>query len=161
IVYGGLQNTFNIGRLRVGIYFNYSLGGRLYNYSEFYMSGSYMTNQYRYMMNAWHPDRNPESNYPAAGSVQVHVPSSLQVHDATYLRLKNVSVGYTFDLRKKVNWLREITVGVNAENVWLWSKYNGFDPDVSTSSGDSTLRRVDMGAYPRARTIIFSLQIKY
>ncbi len=161
IVYGGLQNTFNIGRLRVGIYFNYSLGGRLYNYSEFYMSGSYMTNQYRYMMNAWHPDRNPESNYPAAGSVQVHVPSSLQVHDATYLRLKNVSVGYTFDLRKKVNWLREIIVGVNAENVWLWSKYNGFDPDVSTSSGDSTLRRVDMGAYPRARTIIFSLQIKY
>ncbi len=161
IVYGGLQNTFNIGRLRIGIYFNYSIGGKLYNYSEFYMSGSYMTNQYRYMMNAWHPDRNPNSNYPAAGSVEVHVPSTLQVHDATYLRLKNVSVGYTFDLRKKVKWLRDISIGVNAENLWLWSKYNGFDPDVSTSSGDSTLRRVDMGAYPRARTVIFSLQIRY
>ena len=161
IIYGGLQNTFNIGRLRLGVYFNYSLGGKIYNYSEFYMSGSYMTNQYRYMMNAWHPDRNPNSDYPAAGSVEQHVPSSLQVHDASYLRLKNISLGYTFDLRKKVKWLREIVVAFNAENVWLWSKYNGFDPDVSTSSGDSTLRRVDMGAYPRARTFTFNLQIKY
>jgi hypothetical protein len=77
------------------------------------------------------------------------------------LRLKSISVGYTFDLRKKVKWLREIVLAFNAENVWLWSKYNGFDPDVSTSSGDSTLRRVDMGAYPRARTFTFNLQIKY
>ena len=161
IVYGGLQNTFNIYGVRLGIFFAYSIGGKIYNYSELYMSGSYMTNQYRYMKNAWHPVRNPESNYPAAGSVEVHVPSSLQVHDASYLRLKSLNISYRFDLRKKTKFLRDIMIGVNAENLFLWSKYNGFDPDVSTSSDKSTLRRVDMGAYPRARTITFDLQIRY
>ncbi len=160
-IYGGMQNTFNIGNLRLGVYLTYSLGGKIYNYSELRMSGSYTTNQYRYMLNAWHPVKNPDSNYPAAGSVEVHVPSTLQVHDASYLRLKNISIGYTFDMKNKVKWLRDITLGLNAENVFLWSKYNGFDPDVSTESDGSTLRRVDMGAYPRARTVIFSLQIRY
>lgn len=161
VLYGGLQNTFNIGKFRLGVYFAYSLGGKIYNYSELYMSGSYMTNQYRYMMDAWHPVRNPNSDLPRAGAIQVHVPSSLQVHDASYLRLKDVSLGYTFDLRKKTRVLRDITLSVSGENLWMWANYNGFDPDVSTESGGSTLRRVDMGAYPRARTIIFSVQIRY
>lgn len=95
------------------------------------------------------------------GAVEVHVPSNLQVHDASYLRLKTVSVSYTFDLSRKTKVLRDITLGVSGENLYLWSRYNGFDPDVSTESSGSTLRRVDMGAYPRARTIIFSLQVRY
>ena len=160
-LYGGLQNTFYIHGFKLGVYFAYSLGGKIYNYSELYMAGTYSSNQYRYMANSWHPVRNPDSDLPRAGAVQVHVPSDLQVHDASYLRLKNVSVGYTFDLRKRVKWLRDITLSVSGENLYLWSKYNGFDPDVSTSSESSTLRRVDMGAYPRARTVIFSVQIRY
>ena len=160
-LYGGLQNTFNIGNLRIGVYFAYSLGGKIYNYSELRMAGSYTTNQYRYMLNAWHPVRNPNSDYPRAGAVEVHVPSNLQVHDASYLRLKTVSIAYTFDLRKYTKALRDITLGASAENLFLWSRYNGFDPDVSTESSGSTLRRVDMGAYPRARTVIFSLQLRY
>ena len=36
-LYGGLQNNFRFGRLNVGIYFTYSLGGKIYNYSELYM----------------------------------------------------------------------------------------------------------------------------
>ena len=159
--YGGLQNTFNIYGLRVGVYFTYSYGGKIYNFSEFYMAGSRYTNQYRYMMDAWHPVRNPESNLPAAGSVMAHVPSTLQIHDASYIRLKTVSISYRFDLRKKTKALRDITVGVNGENLFLWSKYNGFDPDVSTESDGSTLRRVDLGAYPKPRTITFNVQIRY
>lgn len=83
------------------------------------------------------------------------------VYDASYLRLKNVSVGYTFDLRKKSKVLRDITLSVSGENLWLWKKYNGFDPDVSTGGDDSTMRRVDMGAYPKPRTIVFSIQLRY
>ena len=124
------------------------------------MAGSYTTNQYRYMLNAWHPVKNPDSDLPAAGSVEVHVPSNLEVHDASFLRLKTVSVSYNFDLRH-THVLKDLTVGVSADNLYLWSRYNGFDPDVSTESDGSTLRRVDMGAYPRSRTIILSLQLKF
>lgn len=89
------------------------------------------------------------------------VPSDRMVYDASYVRLKNVSLGYTFDLSKKINWLRDLTLNLSGENLLLWKKYNGFDPDVSTSSSNSALRRVDIGAYPKPRTIIFSLQIRY
>ena len=133
-IYGGLQNTFRFGNLKVGIYFNYSLGGKIYNYAELYMSGSTFTNQYRYMLDSWHPVRNPNSDLPRAGSIDTHVPSDLQIHDATFLRLKSISIGYTFNLYKKTKCIRDLTLSVNGENLYLWKKYNGFDPDVSTST---------------------------
>ena len=161
VIYGGLQNTFKIKNLTLGVYFAYSLGGKIYNYSELYMSGSYYTNQYRYMLDAWHPVRNPDSDIPRAGIGTSHVPSSLQVHDASYLRLKTLNISYNFDfkkLRKPV--VKGLTIGLTGENLFLLTSYNGFDPEVSTSSETSTVRRADVGAYPRARQIVFNLQIK-
>ena len=158
-LFGGLQNTFNIGRLKVGLFFSYSLGGKIYNYSELSMAGAYTSNQYRYMLDAWHPVRNPESDYPRAGTDDRMLPSSFAVHDASYLRLKNASISYTFDLSKRTR-LKDMTIGLSGTNLFLLTEYNGFDPDVSTSD-ESTLRRVDMGAYPQSRMIIFSLQVRY
>ena len=161
ILYGGLQNTFKIKNLSLGVYLAYSLGGKIYNFSELYMSGSYYTNQYRYMLDAWHPVRNPNSDIPRAGIGTSHVPSSLQVHDASYLRLKTLNISYNFDFKKiRKSLVKGLTVGVTGENLFLLTSYNGFDPDVSTSSETSTVRRADVGAYPRARQIMFNLQIK-
>lgn len=161
-LYGGLQNTLRLGRFHVGVYFAWSLGGKIYNFSELYMLGSNITNQYASMVNAWHPVRNPESNLPRAGSVtNQNVPSTLQVHDASYLRLKDARLAYTLPLHG-VRWMRELTLSVSGENLYLWTRYNGFDPDVSTESENgSTLRRMDLGAYPKPRTVLFSVQLKY
>lgn len=160
LLYGGLQNTFRLGNFNLGVYFTYSIGGKIYNYSELYMAGSQFTNQYRYMLNAWHPVRNPDSDLPRAGCISTGVPSDFMIHDASYLRLKTVTFGYTLDLSDKTKALRDIKFSVSGDNLFLWKKYNGFDPDVSTSD-DATLRRVDMGAYPKARTIVFSIQMRY
>ncbi len=160
VVYGGLQNTFRIGKFSLGVYFVYSLGGKIFNFGELYMSGSRRTNQYRYMVNAWHPVKNPDSNLPAAGILdEADLHSTRQLHDASYLRLKTVSLSYAWNLKKK--WVRDITFSISGENLWLWKNYNGFDPDVSTSSEGSTIRRMDLGAYPRARTIMASIQFRY
>ena len=163
ILYGGLQNTFYWKGLKVGLFFVYSLGGKIYNISELFMSGSTSTNQYRYMLNAWHPVRNPNSDLPRAGQTAgAALPSSFMVHDASYLRLKNVSVSYTFDFRKKENYVfREITVGLSGDNLYLWKYYNGFDPDISSEGSSSILRRADIGAYPKARTVMFNLNLKF
>jgi hypothetical protein len=112
------------------------------------------------MLDAWHPVRNPESNIPGAYRSD-EMPSSKMVYDASYIRLKNISLGYTFDLRKKTKYLRDITLSASGENLFLWKNYNGYDPDVSTNASGSTIRRMDNGAYPKARTIIFSVQIRY
>ena len=163
ILYGGLQNTFYWKGLKVGVYFVYSLGGSIYNVAELFMSGSTSTNQYRYMLDCWHPVRNPDSDIPAPGQAAgAALPSDFMVHDASYLRLKNLSVAYTFDFRKKESFVfREITVGVSGDNIYLWKYYNGFDPDVSSEGTSSVLRRADIGAYPKARTFMFNLNLKF
>ena len=163
IIYGGLQNTFYWKGLKVGVFFAYSLGGKIYNISELFMAGSTSTNQYRYMLDAWHPVRNPESDYPMAGQAAgAALPSDFMVHDASYLRLKSLSVAYTFDFRKKESYFfREITVGVSGDNIYLWKYYNGFDPDISSEGTSSVLRRADIGAYPKARTLLFNLNLKF
>lgn len=163
IVYGGLQNTFHIYGFKLGIYLAYSVGGSIYNYSEFYMAGTYCTNQYRYMLNGWHPYRNPDSNFPAGGaSGSSMLPSDFMVHDASYLRLKNISLSYLFNF-KKAKWIKSLSVGVSADNVFLWTRYNGFDPDVSSQvdNQESTIRRADIGAYPRPRKVVGMIQLKF
>ena len=159
VLYGGLNNTFHWKNLKFSFYFIYSLGGKIYNYSEMFMGGGIVTNQYRYMLDAWHPVRNPDSWHPRPGKDYNLMPSSRQVHDASYLRLKTVSIAYTLPFRKG-NLFKDMTFTLTGDNLALLTKYNGFDPDVSTS-GESTLRRVDMGAYPKARMVVLGVQLRY
>ncbi|WP_256012207.1 SusC/RagA family TonB-linked outer membrane protein [Desertivirga xinjiangensis] len=161
-LYGGLQNNFRYKKLSLGVFIAYSLGGKIYNISEQWMgNGSINTNQYRFMLDAWHPVRNPGSDLPRAGSADA-IASDRMVYDASFLRLKTVSLGYTFDIHKLTrNTLRDVQFVLTGENLLLWKKYNGFDPDVSSESGTSTLRRLDIGAYPKPRTITASVQIRY
>lgn len=161
-LYGGIQNNIRFHGFNLGVYLNYSLGGKIYNPSEnFTGSGVYLTNQYKYMVNAWHPIRNPNSDYPRADSYDC-IPSDMWVHDASFMRIKNVSVGYTFDLSKATkNNLKSVTITASGNNLYLWKYYNGYDPEVSTQSAGSTLRRMDNGAYPNSRTLIFSVDLKF
>lgn len=160
VLYGGLQNTFNIGGLRIGFYFSYSLGGKIYNYSELAMAGGTPPTSTATCSTRGIPCATRIPTCPC-GTDDRLVPSSLQVHDASYLRLKNATVSYTSTCGRKPAMLRDITLAVTGENLWLWTKYNGFDPDVSSEGTSSTLRRVDMGAYPRSRMFVFSIQLRY
>ena len=84
--------------------------------------------------------------------------SNRQVHDASYLRLKSVSLSYNILLSRWSKFFKNMTVGVTGENLWLLKNYNGFDPDVSTSA---TVRRLDNGSFPRPRTVTFNLQLNF
>lgn len=157
IIAGGFNNNFRIGNLSLGVYFTYSLGGVVYNLTELYLGTAITSaNKYRYMADGWSPT-NTESDIPSANSKDGYG-SSRFVHDASYLRLKNVSLSYTFNLSKKVKWMRDITVSAYGENLWLLSKYNGYDPDVT---GSGAVRRLDNAAYPNPRTYMISLKFRY
>lgn len=159
IIYGGIQNTFSVYGINISLYFNYSYGGYIFNPIELSMgSGDNQTNQYRYMTNAWHPVRNPDSDIPRAGSKDFVV-STAQRHDASFIRLKDVSISYVFKMPQKPNKkIDSITLSLSGNNIYLWKYYNGFDPEVSSPNGT---RRIDLGAYPNSRTIIFGTQVNF
>ena len=120
------------------------------------MAGSRRTNQYAYMVNCWHPVKNPDSDLPRAGIYDGNsVNSSFLIHDASFLRLKTLSVGYRFNLKSKV--LRELEVVCSGENLCLWSNYNGFDPDVSSGG----INGYDVSAYPKPLRVVCSINLRY
>ena len=69
------------------------------------------------------------------------------------------TIGYNVPIKRK--FLREISFTLSGNNLYLWKNYNGFDPDVSTDASGSKIRRMDVGAYPKARKVVFSIQVRY
>ena len=158
VISGGILNDFKLWGVDFSFYFTYSLGGKIYNLAEYNLgSSSANTNHYRYMMDCWHPVRNPDSDIPSARSTDSCY-SSRFVHDASFLRLQNVSVSYTLDLKKWTRVLNSVTFSASGENLWLLSSYNGFDPDVTSSK---VIRRYDGATYPKPRKFLFSIKIVY
>jgi len=159
VVYGGFQNDFVLwGRLNINIYFAYSIGGSMYNLSELWMgSSSQSWNKYRYMLDAWDANRNPNSDIAIAGWDDTNA-SDAQVHDASYFRLKTLTISYNFPINRWSKFFKGLNVGVTGENLFLLKNYNGFDPDVSTSE---TVRRLDNGSFPRPRTVTLNIQLNF
>lgn len=159
LVYGGFQNNFTIAKhLTVGIFFSWSVGGKIYNITELWAgSGHPSYNKYRYMLGAWTENR-PDSDIVKAGFDDVQA-SSRHVYDASYLRLKSLSVNYQIPLGKKARKIvKEINVGLSGENLFLLKSYPGFDPDVNTSS---SVFRLDNGSLPRSRTYVFHFNLLF
>ena len=85
--------------------------------------------------------------------------SDLYVQDGSYLRLKNIQLGYTLPefLTKKI-LISQLRLYVAAENLLTLTNYRGFDPEIS--SGGTSLG-VDYGVYPQARTFLFGVNLKF
>ncbi|RYZ76858.1 MAG: SusC/RagA family TonB-linked outer membrane protein, partial [Proteobacteria bacterium] len=75
--------------------------------------------------------------------------SSAYVEDASYLRLKNLEIGYTFAAIPKVSSLR---IYASAQNLLTFTDYSGLDPE-STSY-------IDQGTYPQSTSILFGAKIR-
>ena len=110
-------------------------------------AGNYPT----YMLNRW-TGEGTSNKYPIlrAGDNTNWQVSDLYIVDGSYLRLKNISLGYTLprSLTRQIS-IERLRFFVMAENLVTWTKYWGFDPEIS--SGGKSLG-IDKGVYPQART---------
>ncbi|WP_246202406.1 SusC/RagA family TonB-linked outer membrane protein [Spirosoma agri] len=98
---------------------------------------------------------NPNNEY-ASGFQGGRLPiSDRYVEDASFIRLKNVSLGYTLP---KIKGINQIRLYVSANNAFTITKYTGFDPEVN-NFGNATTQFVDNGTYPIARSYLGGLQI--
>lgn len=125
------------------------------------------------LLNRWTPD-NQDTDVPAfidqsvrreaALSNRVTVDSRVSrwVEDASYIRLKNVTLGYTFPnpVASKVG-MNRLRAFVTGTNVFTITDYTGYDPEISSfNTSDATLG-VDFGSYPTSRTITFGIDLSF
>ncbi len=100
----------------------------------------------------WQPIRTTTGFYP----------SSFAVEDGSYLRINNITIGYTMPNQ----WVRKFGISrlrtyVTGTNIATLTSYSGFDPDVSTRRSTPLTPGVDYGGYPRGRTFIFGLNVSF
>jgi hypothetical protein len=93
------------------------------------------------------------------------------VEDATFLKLRELSVNYTFNKSEleKIGlgrWVSEVRVGVVGRNLFTWSPYSGLDPDVAplreiNGQSNAFRTRMDWFQYPQFRTFTASIEIAF
>lgn len=88
--------------------------------------------------------------------------SDLYIHDGSYLRLKNIELGYTLPQ----NWTRRVFIQrlrayFSCENLLTFTKYHGFDPEIAPSSGEYVSNGMDFGVYPQPRVLRVGLNVSF
>ncbi|HEY2855124.1 MAG TPA: SusC/RagA family TonB-linked outer membrane protein [Gemmatimonadaceae bacterium] len=90
--------------------------------------------------------------------------SSRWIEDRTFVRLQNVTVGYTFDIPQRLMSGQTARVYVSGDNLLLATKYKGLDPEVYSTDGSGgglAVRGLDYLTYPRARTYTFGVHFQF
>lgn len=117
-----------------------------------------------YMLNRWTGEgtSNKYPRYSYNDNTNWGVSSDLYVTDGSYMRLKNVQLGYTLpqELTRKV-FISSLRLFVAAENLLTFTKYAGFDPEISNGSSSTYGVGIDRGVYPQSRVYTFGLNLNF
>lgn len=180
--YGGLNNTFKYKQWDMSVFFSFSYGGEVMNATKLtntkagkanYNVLDLVNSSKRWMtidktgqivtdpeqLATLNAGRTVASIYDMeAGDSYIH---SWAIEDASFLRLSNISIGYTFPrLALRKTGIQNLRLYTTGNNLFVWTPYTGFDPEVSTK-GNSLTPGVDFGAYPRNRSFVFGLNITF
>jgi len=84
------------------------------------------------------------------------------VEDGSYLRIQNLTIGYRLPVkitsRAKISSMR---VYMSIQNVYTFTKYTGYDPEIGSYDNTITLMNVDLGHYPNPRTFTFGINCEF
>ena len=159
---GGFGNTFTWKNFDLNIFFTWSYGNDILNANRLIFESGYksQTNQLASFADRWTPE-NPTSNIPRTNATGNEEYSSRIIEDGSFLRLKNVSLGYSFGGRgiRKAG-ISSLRIYVSADNIWTLTNYSGPDPEVSTRNSVLT-PGFDWSAYPRAYGFTAGVNISF
>ena len=157
----GISNSFEYKGFDLNFLINGSVGNDIANINKVRLSlYSGLQNAVGEARNHWTSD-NPSSTISRAKSEGATVFSTEYIEDGSFVRLKNITLGYTFP----TNWVKSIGLSylrlyASATNLWTITNYSGYDPEV-TSADNALTAGTDYGAYPSAKTFNFGVEIKF
>ncbi|MFT3949750.1 MAG: TonB-dependent receptor [Agriterribacter sp.] len=149
-------NHFDLYVALFGVY-----GNSIASEWKYFTEGSNFYNFDTYMLKAW----NGEGSSNTIPRLNVNDPnnnsrySSFYIDDGSYLRLKNVQIGYTFPYRF-FNRIQNMRLYLSGQNLLTLTTYRGYDPEIG-SSGSPLIVGDDWGFYPQARVITAGLSLNF
>lgn len=137
----------------------YSHGAKIYNGSSLYAYGG---NRHKDLLYMWTP-QNADSDIPTARGNQEHentrARSDYFLEDGSYLRVRNITLGYTIPKSVFKNKINSLRFYMTAQNPFTFTNYKGYDPEVG---GDGLyMRGVDAGNYPVTRKFLAGMKLNF
>lgn len=158
VFFGGMANNFSYKGFELNIFLQYSYGNDIYNYNAMELeTPTGGQNVYRELLDRWTPE-NPSKIYPKASTNRSVLVSDRFVEDGSYLKLKTLSISYSFP---KVNFrfIKGVRIYATGQNLLTWTKYRGYDPEVSYRGASTLESGEDFGGYPQSRTFMFGIKL--
>ncbi|AUD05502.1 SusC/RagA family TonB-linked outer membrane protein [Spirosoma pollinicola] len=165
-LYGGLTNKVSWKGIDLSTLLQFSYGNSILNFSNQTLLNSgadIQNNQVRQALKRWRKEGDITSvpRYVYQNTYNNYT-SSRFVEDGSYLRLKNVSLGYNFPKK----WINKYKVAnarlyVSATNILTWTRYSGADPEVSTLDGSTTSQGIDFFTFPQVKTVVVGATLSF
>ena len=148
----GLRTNGNIGKFDLSVLINSVHGNKVLNETALvYETKSNAKNNKNFLAAAL---------TDGVGPSEPSIFSDRFIEDGSFIRLQNITVGYTFDLPRFTGTARNSRVYLSGDNLALGTDYTGFDPEVYTNAGIAS-RGIDYLHYPRPRTITGGIRVSF
>ncbi|HEY3390671.1 MAG TPA: SusC/RagA family TonB-linked outer membrane protein, partial [Prolixibacteraceae bacterium] len=133
---------------------------------NFHDAGSPQNNYTTEVLGRWHGEgtSNRLPRVTDGSSINQQYTSDLQIENGDYLRINNVTLGYDFKKILKTVPMQQIRLYMSVQNLYTFTKYSGMDPEIGTSTDDSSTgwtKGVDLGFYPSPRTVLVGVSLKF
>ncbi|HZL12148.1 MAG TPA: TonB-dependent receptor [Prolixibacteraceae bacterium] len=179
----GINNSFSYGNFDLSVYLSGSYGADILNYTRVQTEGqtSIWNNQGKAVVNRAQtvmidPEGsttdaanfqliNPDTNIPRVTSNDNNRNNRMStrfIEDGSYLRIKNITLGYTFskNLTQKIG-VQRFKVYANIQNVYTFTNYSGYDPEIGAYNQNAMLQNIDMGRYPSPKIYTFGINADF
>jgi len=161
--YGGITNTINYKGIDFSVMLQFNYGNDVYNATRLYatQSRSGRRNMLAEVADRWTPTHASNKVPSTKGYITNDVYSRF-VEDGSFLRLKNVTLGYTLPSKwTRRAFMSRVRAYVSGQNLFCISGYSGYDPEVSTAGNNPMTPGLDWGAYPKSRVFTFGLEVQF
>ena len=194
LCFGGLTQTFKYKNWDASIFVNYRIGGKIVNDNKLEFTSGYTpgANMLAVMNNRWRVTNNDGVAYqqyvnkvlvgvdpatlesinknasiwlPSVGSSSsAFSPNSWALEDASFLRINNITIGYSVPVT--ATFMRKLTITrlrfyATVNNLAVITSYTGYDPEVNTRRDSPLTPGVDYSAYPRSRGYVCGINLNF
>ncbi len=156
----GLGNDFQYKGISLNVFFQGAFDYNLYNMNRLVLESTTSTDA----LNRWVASKNESTDIPRAGyfqSIYGSYVNSRFVENASYIRLKMVSLGYNIPVQliKQIKFIDELKIYATGQNLATFTKYTGTDPETNTHAGSNLGGGIDFNGFPAYRIFTFGLKL--
>lgn len=160
---GSFTNTFTYRNFDLSVFFQGSFGNKIFNLLQQQLEKTTTTsNVSAALLNRWDSVSRPNGTFPKVVNAPVMQVADVYIEDGSFLRLKNIALGYTLPSEAATRIrARQARIVFSAQNLLTLTNYSGLDPEANYYDQNNLQPGIDYGVYPNSRTYTISLNLVF